>query len=61
MSERPVKVWKAALLNKKPRAPIYMDWKYRCQYAVETMRSAHAPVWEQVTELELLLLDEDDR
>ena len=60
---RPVKVWKAALLNRKtnpPRRPepIYMDYRARCQYAVETMRSIYAPRYEQVCELELMLLDE---
>lgn len=38
----------------------YMDYKSRCQFACETFRSITAPVDEQVTELELLIIEEPD-
>ena len=34
----------------------YLPYAMRCQFAVEAFRSASAPAWEQVTELELMLL-----
>lgn len=35
----------------------YLPDEWRAKFAVETFRSITAPVWEQVTELELLWLN----
>ena len=61
---KPVRVWTAfrseLLQKKKPLRPaaIYMDYKSRCQFACECMRSMHASRYEQCIELELLLLED---
>jgi hypothetical protein len=34
----------------------YLPYQWRCKFACETYKSITAPVWEQVTELELMLL-----
>jgi hypothetical protein len=61
--DKPVRIWTAfrsELLNKQkpPRpAPVYVDYRSRCQFACETMRSMTAPRFEQCVELELMLED----
>jgi hypothetical protein len=38
----------------------YLDYNTRCRFAVETFSSITAPPWEQVCELELMLLDREE-
>jgi hypothetical protein len=38
------------------RREVYLPYALRCVFAVECQRSITAPVWEQVTELEFMLL-----
>jgi len=43
-----------------PKPSPYLDWESRRKFAFETLRSIKASPAEQMTELELMLLDEED-
>jgi len=70
MSDRPVQVWKAALLNHKPKprlrrtyndcsCPCCIAWRSWLGDVKDFNRSVTASYAEQCTELELLKLDEE--